>query len=319
MSDDNFFSKKGQRKISLFIGHELLYDYMTGRLDSERTKAVEDFIAQNKEVQSEMNKIQLGMNYVAVLSETKVSEALVEKIQVPTSYIQSVLIRIRFNEWPPLLRLALESSVIAFGISLIAIFVPWRTLLDLKLGSDSVVLSEVDNQLMQKSLETEISKEDLAFPDEGSAAEMVTTTSLVTPSTVVVKAEAVKAVPATTASPSTTLKLAAAVQVEKATEEDKKGAGFLYRGNISIANAKGVAPKIVDKISSFGARKAGNVELGWSKGKGAYFHFTIPESRYEEMMGVFKEYGNLKISKEKHERLMPEGIVRVIITVDEKN
>ncbi len=50
----------------------------------------------------------------------------------------------------------------------------------------------------------------------------------------------------------------------------------------------------------------------------AYFHFTMPENNYQQMTDAFKEYGQLKIAKEKHERIMPEGIVRVIITVDEK-
>jgi hypothetical protein len=94
--------------------------------------------------------------------------------------------------------------------------------------------------------------------------------------------------------------------------------GYLYRGIIQITNAKAAATKLVEKVTSLGGRKAGEVELGWSKGSGAYFHFTMPESNYQQMTEAFKEYGQLKISKERHERIMPEGIVRVIITVDEK-
>lgn len=321
MTDDNFFSKKGQRKISPFVGHELLYDYMTGQLDPERKKAVEEFIEENKEVQGDIQKIQNGMNYVEILSQTKVSEALTEKIRIPTSYLQSILLKIRFDEWPPLVRLALEASVVALGISLVAIFVPWRSVLDFRVGSDSVVLSEVDNMLAQKkNTEAEVSKEELAFPDEGSSVEITVTT--VAPTTTVLARADAKATPTTTkAIPTTTVppKVAATPAATVVASDDKKGLGFLHRGSIGVSNVKGVSPKIVERITELGARKAGNVELGWPQGNGAYFHFTMPESRYDEMLTVFKEYGEMKIVKEKHDRVMPEGIIRVIITVDEKN
>lgn len=322
MSDDQFFSKKGQRKVSPFVGHELLYDYITGQLDAERKKSVQEFIDENKEVQSEIQKIQHGMNYVEILSQTQVSEALTERIRIPTSYLQSVLLKIRFDEWPPMVRLALEGSVIALGISLLAIFVPWRAVLDFKIGSDSVILSEVDNMLATKNnTEAEISKEDIAFPDEGSSTEVAVGSSVTTTSLALASASTVTTTTQAKAATTTTMpaKAAKVAATTEATSEEKKTTGFLYRGTVGAANAKGVAPKIAERIAELGARKAGNVELGWPQGKGAYFHFTMPESRYDEMLAVFKEYGEIKISKEKHDRVMPEGIVRVIITVDEKN
>jgi len=72
------------------------------------------------------------------------------------------------------------------------------------------------------------------------------------------------------------------------------------------------------KVQELGGRKAGQVELGWFKGDSSYFHFTMPESRYEELQEFFKEYGQLSIQQEAHERVMPEGIRRIIITVYEK-
>lgn len=94
--------------------------------------------------------------------------------------------------------------------------------------------------------------------------------------------------------------------------------GFLYRGRLQATNVEAVTPKLVEFVTAQGGRKAGQVPLGWQKGQGSYFHFTIPEAKYEELEAFFREYGSLVISKERHERVMPEGIIRLIIEVEEK-
>lgn len=319
------FSKKGQRKVSAFIGQELLYDYMTGLLDDERKKAVEEYIHQNKEVQGDMQKIQNGMNYLEVLAQTKVSEALLEKVKQPSSYLDNLLLKMKFQDWSPGFRLGIEASLVAIGVVVIALVLPWQRIFDFKIDTSDLVLSEITKKFESKNpAEAEISskeetsdKSDLSFPDEvsGTAAVVAaasTTTSSTTSTTI--KAIAKNTAPAAAAAvavvPTTTTTLAAAT--------DTKRVGYLYRGTIGITNAKAATVKLVEKLTALGARKAGNVELGWSKGPGSYFHFTMPESAYQEMTAAFQEYGPLSITKERHERVMPEGIVRVIITVDEK-
>ncbi|MBX3016956.1 MAG: hypothetical protein KF767_03630 [Bdellovibrionaceae bacterium] len=94
--------------------------------------------------------------------------------------------------------------------------------------------------------------------------------------------------------------------------------GFLYRGRLQVTNVEAVTPKLVEFVNTAGGRKAGQVDLGWQKGQGSYFHFTIPEAKYEELEAFFREYGTLVISKERHERVMPEGIIRLIVEVEEK-
>lgn len=301
--DEDFFSKVGQRKISSFIGQELLYDYMTDQLDPERKKAVEEFIKEKPEAQIEIKKIQNGIQYLSLLAETQVSEALRKKINQPTSYFQVLLQKIHFDDWPPPARMGLEACLVAFGITAFAVFIPWNRMIDVKWRSPQVILSEIDKRLVKKPLEeAEVgAKEQFSFPDEGSGSEVAKTTTttllVVTPPSPPVQEKPV---------------------VAKQASVEPKATGFLYRGTIRMTNPKVVAAKIVEKISALGARKAGNVELGWSKGSGAYFHFTLPESKYEETLEIFKEYGELKIQKEKHERVMPDGIIRLIIDAEEK-
>jgi len=101
-----------------------------------------------------------------------------------------------------------------------------------------------------------------------------------------------------------------------------KGAttGFLYRGSIQTVNASAATLKITEKLRAAGGRKAGEVEMGWRREQGIYYyHFTIPESKYEEVRAAFSEFGNLKLNREKHERIMPEGIIRLIISVEDKS
>lgn len=314
MSDDNVFSKKGQRKVSSFIGQELLYDYMTGELDPERKKAVEEFARTNKEAQMDMQKIQNGLQYAEKLSQTKVSEALISKVSQPSSYTQVLLQKVRFDEWSPPLKLGIEAVVVATGITLFAVLIPWHKLMDLKIGSSEIVLTEVekDNSTTIAPDTETASKEAEVFPDEGgptAATPAVVQVAAVTSTT-------------TTITTTTTLNLAATsptkVPVVAAPVEEKRH-GELYRGSIEVTNVPAISPKLVERISALGGRKAGQVELGWSKnGDSSYFHFTMPESRYEELKSLFAEFGELKIQKEKHDRVMPEGILRLIITVDEK-
>lgn len=100
-------------------------------------------------------------------------------------------------------------------------------------------------------------------------------------------------------------------------KSERPVAGSLYRGQIEVTNLEATTAKFVEQITAAGGRKAGEVELGWEKGQTRYFHFTIPEARYEEFLTFASQYGSPKINREPHPRIMPEGIVRVILVLRE--
>ncbi len=103
-----------------------------------------------------------------------------------------------------------------------------------------------------------------------------------------------------------------------AIETEEKSGGFLYRGQVNVTNLESVWPKIRDRIQDIGGRKAGEVELGWRKSDTLrYFHFTVPEAQYAVLKKFISQYGELQISKEKHGRIMPDGIIRIILNVNE--
>jgi hypothetical protein len=94
--------------------------------------------------------------------------------------------------------------------------------------------------------------------------------------------------------------------------------GFLYRSYIKLSNIDASTAKIREKIIQLGGRKAGSVELGWRKGKGSYFHFTMPEKNYDQLVQMIEEYAGkgVKIQKDKHDRVMPDGVIRFIIEAE---
>ena len=42
-----------------------------------------------------------------------------------------------------------------------------------------------------------------------------------------------------------------------------------------------------------------------------------PEAKYEELLAFLRTYGPPNIKKEKHPRVMPDGIIRLIVTINE--
>lgn len=313
------FSKKDQRQISAFTAQEFLYDYLCRKLDPERMKAVDELVARNREIQDEIHSLNQALSYAEHLGDLAVSTALIEQIKAPTSYLQGLLQKVRFGHWPMGLKLGLEVLLVSFLLFSAIIVIPWNRVLSFRWSSGGdVTLVEVQQEFKKRT--------DVNVPDGNSAS--VTSPS---PSSALYQDDAeIKKVATASATPATqspptgnATPLAVPVEKLKKTEapaEEVKSPisqGYLYRGAIAVANLPATTEKFVEKISSLGGRKAGEVELGWKKGQGTYFHFTIPQAKLDGLVEYLNGYGTLKVAKEKHDRVMPDGIVRLIITVSE--
>lgn len=322
MSDAKFFSKRGQREVSSFFAKELIYDYLTNALDADRVRAVEKELKENADLAREMAQIKAGLHYTEKLSESYVAESVLEEIKMPSSYLQVALRKINFAQWPSGLKLGFEATLVALGVTVLSLLVPWHRLVHWNwVSSSEITLSEIDRTFTTAAADNEVSAGGtIDFPDEevgevsvdSDQSSTSTTVPVAHETTETTNAEAKTTKPVvvvTTTLPPTTTTLAATVVA--------KSQGELYRGVIEVTNVAAVSPKIVDRLAELGARKAGQVELGWRKGTGSYFHMTVPKDRYQELVQVFSQYGELKIHKEKHERVMPEGIIRLIIDVKE--
>jgi hypothetical protein len=328
-------SKKGKREMSPFIGHELLYDYLAGSLDKERRLAVEDHVKFSRDAQLDLSKIQNGQQYAEKLSETVVSRPIIDIIGTPSSYLSVLMQKSRFDKWPQGLKWGLEALVVVFAIVVVLTVMPWQKVMQLgDLGSKDVILAEATKTEMSA---TPVQEQKPEFVDEEvkSSAPVKVPGAKDETKVAETKPADLKATPvpttAKTAAPAPTtvpIVAATAAAVKPATPEPTAATetattaasgGFLYRGEVEITNIDSNGPKITEKIAELGGRKAGSVELGWKKTPTSmYYHFTIPEAKYQEMLNFMSAYGKPKISKEKHPRVMPDGIIRLIITVDEQ-
>lgn len=361
------YSKDGIRPLSRFHAEELLYEYAQGTLDADRTRALEEYLKTDPELQRELQRIRRGLGYLDALSGFRASNESLERVRVSTSFMDQVNEKLRVEDWPAGLKLGLESIAVVSVIFVIAIAVPWNSLFEvIQDETSSVTLAEVRREPRTSSPEAadetlmELVK-DVVFDDEGVPETAFTSPQKTVDQLVGVPqvagpgsnlpqlAQAVTALPAGNVAPAppaaapappavtppAPVPPAAPARVAEAppkrTASSETAAtttpkpqdpviyqGFLYRGRLQVTNVEAVTPKLVEFVTNQGGRKAGQVALGWQKGQGSYFHFTIPEAKYEELEAFFREYGTLVISKERHERVMPEGIIRLIVEVEER-
>lgn len=105
-------------------------------------------------------------------------------------------------------------------------------------------------------------------------------------------------------------------KTDSSASKEAKAEGGLFRGTLTVKDLDASNKKILQKITALGAKKAGEVELGWMKtNKMAYYHYTIPEKNIEQANQYFSELGTLDVKKENHPRLIPAGSRRFIIEI----
>ncbi len=352
-------TKQGQRNLSEFAASELIYAFVQKTLDVETARALQQNIQESKDLQKQYSQIQNAVGYLVKLGRTQVSQELTEKLNEPTGAMVWILERIRFHDWPQELRWGVESFLIGATIALTLLLVPWEQLKGIHFTRKAeIILAEADRHKESRAEfpDSTNSKEgEPSFSDEGLALNSINTKnqtwenitwppwreftvapSLLLPrvveapsaeSAVVVSSVDVK----TKTEKMNSIVNASSVDSAEVAESSKTevkenavvapmGTGFLWRGSVSVANAEAVVPKLVEKIAELGGRKAGSVALGWKKDPGVfYFHLTIPENKFEDFRKYISGYGVFQLKKEKHERVMPDGIIRVIFQAEEKN
>ncbi len=99
-------------------------------------------------------------------------------------------------------------------------------------------------------------------------------------------------------------------------KRDAKAKGLVYRAFMTLSDLDEIGPKITADIAALGGEKAGDVELGWKRDAGRYYHFVLPESNEKKILERLQVYGPVRISKDPHPRVMPEGQVRFILWVE---
>lgn len=349
------FSKKDHRQLGAFFAKELLYDYLLDQVDEQRRAGIEAELKTNPDLQLQLDQLKNSIQFCEELvAQVKIKPEAIDKMKNSATFVESFLKRIHFQHWPKGIKMSLESLGLAIIIMAIGWILPWNKLSSLRFGTSSeIILAEINHQYAPKDTDAESTSKtesEIAFPDEGISSATTTTSTLAVVAQISIP---VVSLPKVTMTTTTTMAVAAnkkaKTNVQSGTGADthstttlpsvttsaatgatatapaapataggeSKRQGYLFRGSVKISNVAAISPKLVEKLEAMGGRKAGDVPLGWQKGSGSYFHFTVPELKYDEVIKLFGEYGKVQIQREKHDRVMPEGIIRIIINVDE--
>ncbi|MFN8791208.1 MAG: hypothetical protein ACK5Y2_07110 [Bdellovibrionales bacterium] len=303
-----------KRQLSTFMTQELLFDFAMGHLDPERRRLVQEEIEKAPHLQEDLDRIRMGLKYWEQLSDTELSKLLLESVGQRATYWSQLKKTFSIENWPPFVKWTLEAVSVVTFVILISLLAPWAQVKEIVMQESrkEVILAEIPKSAMlapHEAPQTTDKNEMGKFEDE-SAGAMTPPTQNPTNAVSTTKT-------AQTDSAAKTVSESAAAAASKADDSRKKG--FVYRGTLSVVNVEANASKLKDKIVELGGRKAGEVELGWRRNQGDYyFHFTIPESKFADLEDYFKGLGVIKMSRDPHPRIMPDGIIRLIITAEEK-
>jgi anti-sigma factor RsiW len=337
--------RKFKRKLTPFLCHEMLYDYAAGSLDEERRQAVDEFLKTDAEGQRLLESVKRGMGYLESLSQTGLKPEALAQLMDSESALSLGRKYSSWRQWPETLRWSITAIIISASVASVVAAVPWGSfnLFKPKKAQDTVELAQIPNGGIvnlepanpsqaheapnEEESEIGVPPSELpgSLPHPGQSAKQVAVRGDGEEEDVPIDEEeshpasgAKHQAPAPT--PAAKVAAAAALPIE-ATEaiEDKKEAkpkGFVYRAFMSLHELDTVGPKITDEVRGLGGEKAGEVELGWKRGTGRYYHFALPEANEERLMEKLRAYGPVRISKDPHPRIMPRGQVRFILWIE---
>ncbi len=311
-----------KRNLSEFMSIELLYDYKSGKLDPLRREAVEEALQSSPRVREELKKLSIGMSYCDKLKNVSVSEPLVDLILNEPKPTQRIFSKLKWTRLPQPVRWAFEAVVVAVAIALFVTQMP-ELFKDSSTPSESIVVKKFDGRAVEEQVEdsseiqVEVKPEAVQTPVVASKEIPELLKPLLPeeeakPDTPQVIATAPTPPPA--AAPG---KTATAVVSETAKETPvKKGNAYVYRMTMRAADVDTITPEIVALITGLGGEKAGEVQLGWRRKGGSYFHFSIPMVNSPALREGLKKYSTFNIVKSAHPRVMPEDTERYILWLE---
>lgn len=340
-----------KRKLTPFLCQEMLFDYAVDRLDSERKSAVTEFLQTDKECQTLLENIRKGLEYTESLKKTHLHESVVEQLSQAESVLSLSRKYSSWRRWPETLRWSLTAIIISTVLAMFIGVVPWAKLKALfPKKSDTVEIAQIgklpdrptdesqdhppgdatseegsgDEEIeaannhgdtsIKQNIAREQSHDDGDEGDEVEAPRVAARAPVAPPPSPPV-AVAEKAAQPSQAKPNSALPDQSGEEKAESKSESK-AKGFVYRAFMTLGSLDDIGPKIVENIKELGGEKAGEVELGWKRGTGRYFHFALPEDNEERLLEKLRAYGPVRISKDPHPRVMPTGQIRVILWVE---
>lgn len=299
-------------EMSRFHCREMLYDYMTGRLDNQRREAVEKFLAKDAELKAELEMYVEAARYCEALSQVQLADATIHELENIRLQSEVVADRIRYRNWPDLLKWSSEAVVISVFVAGLAMVIPWGRMRETFKSPphNEVVLADVETK--PEVAATTVETKPVAVAPAPIVAPTPVPPVAPTPAPVAV-APPVKTEPVPAPEPPKPRLVEKQIGTNASIKPASKG--MLYRILMNKSDIETLAPELRDKIVALGGKKAGEVEIGWRQPGQNYFHFSMPEANYEQLLSILATMGTARVYKSPHERVMPEGIMRIILTI----
>ncbi len=326
-----------KRDLSEFMTIELLYDYKIGKLDAIRAAAIQEGLKNSAIARAELGKLDSGLEFCNELQKIEVSDEFIKALTDQPTIVDKMLHYLKWRNIPQSVKWTFEALLVACSITLFIIQFP--KFFDSDKDDKSPIIAQTIEYKRPRPQDLEVIKSKIELPTTSRpvtelGADSQPEIPIEAPQTIadlpipapvpempsqkVAKAKPVaKPVQAVAQEPATQEVDEEAVAAPAKTESIRPHrVGYIHRISINTANVDDITPEVTDMIESLGGKKAGEVELGWKKQNGSYYHFTIPEENYDLLVDRLKKYGEFTVEKTEHPRIMPEGLLRFIVWIE---
>ncbi len=314
------------RHLSDFMCKEMMYDFVSKKLDHSREKAVQEHMQKNQHLQKDLEKIRFALKYCEDLSQTEIAADFIEMVdEKASSQISTLVARLKWQYLPEQLRWSIQAISLSVLAGYAIYLTPWQKIKNFIPEKVEFTKVEAPRHEQPAPAVNVAAVPVVAAPVAPSPAakvpvvaekqlEPVVEEPHVIPN--IAKEESEGQVDLSLAQGEGRLKKDAKKTVVQGNQAQFKG--LLYRMYMSHEDVDKITSEVIDKITALGGEKAGDVKLGWRKSDGSYFHLTLDESNYDTLMSYLQTFGPVRISKDPHWRVMPAGKIRIILWIEGK-
>jgi hypothetical protein len=325
----------------------MLFEYLKKELDPVRTDLVKKHLQENDDSREDLVRIEFGLNYCDVLARTRVSDAILEEINGQTGIRAFVKRYSAWKQWPATVKWGAEALVVSGVVVLVMTLIPMTKIKDYFMpNKESYLLAEYEkgDSVNENATADERLKEAQKFMHEEP--------TLPEPNEVisVVKKDEKKTPPLVSAIPNANPGAQSAVAIgvlvnnklvesrgqpiqnsqttRDMDEADVAGTAkkiaidinstkIVYRAFMNLANVDTHTPAITTGIEKLGGQKAGEVQLGWRKKTGSYYHFVIPRNNEKALLELLNKYAPVRVYALRHQRMVPQEQMRFVLWIEE--
>lgn len=316
------------KAVTRFICQELLYEFVLGRLDPERQKAMDLYLSSDRDSQHELERLRRGFVFASQMSKSQMSGAL----RAALLGFEPVWKR-RLTQWTTwfsrrgwkLLPYLVLAGILVLGVAVIK---PWTYFTqhevilvedDKAPGTPAALPADVAAKVQTTNKDTPlvppVTPQPAVKKAERPSLETPPENEISLPSPLPLPTPIVKAVDLSASVEPTAATTATAESPEKTPKSVEHF--WSYRGRLELGGDYEIAVAAIrEKINSLEGQVVGTIGLGVQRKQGeAYFNFSLPESKQQDFEDFLKNFSRVQFRKHSDKQGMPEGQNHIILTV----